>query len=536
MERTALATRIILFSVLFLKTISVAADISGIVMDEFGKPIVNAVVRIQGSPFATQSDSTGQFGIAAKSNPTAKYLTAWSIGFYNGGTAFSKERKWYDIRLKAIPDSDNPNYAWLPCSISRPFDSSNAVVEGKPCQQCHPKVAIQWQQDAHSKSAVNPLFRTFFYGTNTLGEKGIGPGYKLDFANSNGNCATCHIPMLAMKNPFNSDPNTLDPVASEGINCDFCHKISDAEIDRTGGRPGILSYKFKRPSQGNQVFYGPLDDVFPGDDSYHPLYKQSRYCAPCHHGKFWNVLAYSEFQEWTDSSYAKRNIHCQQCHMKPDGVMTRFASKEHGGIARNPATLASHVNFGIKDVQFMKESISLKTQASLIKGRLHVTAEVRNVSAGHHYPTGNPMRNMLLLVEATDRNGQRLSLVHGEKLPEWAGVGPEKKGNYAGLPGRGYAKVLKDLMLYPDRSLNRDFVFEYPAPHWRPTLIEYDSRIPADGTDSSTYQFQVLESTPKPIQITTRLIYRRAYKKWLDAKGFEIADLELAINRLAIKR
>lgn len=146
------------------------------------------------------------------------------------------------------------------------------------------------------------------------------------------------------------------------------------------------------------------------------------------------------------------------------------------------------------------------------------------------------MRNMLLLVEATDRNGQRLSLVHGEKLPEWAGVGPLEKGNYAGLPGKGYAKVLKDLMLYPDRRLNRDFVFEYPAPHWRPTLIEHDSRIPADGTDSTTYQFQVLESTPKPIQITTRLIYRRAYKKWLDAKGFEIADLELAINRLAIKR
>jgi hypothetical protein len=222
--------------------------------------------------------------------------------------------------------------------------------------------------------------------------------------------------------------------------------------------------------------------------------------------------------------------------MKPDGVMTRFASKEQGGIERNPATLASHVNLGIKDIQFMKESISLTTQTHLVEDRLHVTTAVKNVNAGHHYPTGNPMRNMLLIVEATDRNGQRLALVYGEKLPEWAGVGQVEKGNYAGLPGRGYAKVLKDLLLYPDRSRNRDFAFEYPAPHWRPTLIEYDSRIPADGTDRSTYQFQVLESTPKPIQITTRLIYRRAYKKWLDAKGFEIADLELAFNRIGIER
>jgi hypothetical protein len=526
----------ILFCILFLNTISVAADFSGIVTDEFGKPIFNAVVRIQGSPHATQSDSTGQFRMGTKSDSTAKHLTAWSSGFFNGGAPISKGRKWYELRLKAIPDSDNLNYAWLPCSISRESDSSNHVLEGKPCEQCHPKVAKQWRQDAHSKSAVNPLFRTFFYGTNTSGEKGIGPGYKLDFPNSNGNCATCHIPISGMKNPFNSDPDSLDHVAAEGINCDFCHKISGAEIDITGGRPGILSYKFTRPSKGNQIFYGPLDDVFPGDDSYHPLYKQSRYCAPCHHGRFWNVLVYSEFQEWADSSYAKRNIHCQQCHMKPDGVMTRFASKKHGGVVRNPATLASHVNFGIKDVQFMRESISLKTQASLVKDRLHVTAVVKNVSAGHHYPTGNPMRNMLLLVEATDRNGQRLTLVKGEKLPEWAGVGPENKGNYAGLPGRGYAKVLKDLLLYPDRGRSRDFVFEYPAPHWRPTLIEYDSRIPADGTDITSYQFQVLESTPKPIQVTTRLIYRRAYKKWIDAKGSEIADLELAINRLAIKR
>jgi hypothetical protein len=159
-----------------------------------------------------------------------------------------------------------------------------------------------------------------------------------------------------------------------------------------------------------------------------------------------------------------------------------------------------------------------------------------NVSAGHHYPTGNPMRNMLLLVEVTDGKGKSLAQIEGEKLPAWAGVGPVEKGNYAGLPGRGYAKVLKDLLLYPDSARRRDFVFEYPAPHWRPTLIESDSRIPAEGTDLSTFQFEIPQGIAKPIHITTRLIYRRSYKKWLDTKGFGIADLELAKKSVTIMR
>ena len=512
------------------------AVFSGRVVDASGNPVHNAVVRIQGTDRQTKADSSGFFSLLGIGETHGAYITAWSPGFYNGGSEISDDKAWYEIRLEAIPVSDNTEYEWLPSLVGQLVVTPSKAAEAKACQECHPAVVEQWQQDAHSRSAVNPLFLSFFYGTDKAGQGGFGPGYKLDFPNSNGNCAACHVPIAALKNPFDTDPEEIEPAAREGINCDFCHKISGAEIDKTGGRPGVLSYQFTRPAGDRQIFYGPLDDVFPGDDSYHPLYKHSNYCAPCHHGRFWAVLAYSEFQEWAESSYAERNIHCQDCHMKPDGVMTHFVEKSKGGISRKPSTLASHVNFGIKDSEFMKESISLETHARIIGDRLHVSAVVRNLGAGHHYPTGNPMRNMILLLEARDNDGKPLVLVEGERLPDWAGVGLVEEGNYAGMPGRGFAKVLKDLLIYPDKAHRRDFAFQYPAPHWRPTLVEYDSRIPADGADASMFFFEIPGKTASPIHVTARLIYRRAYKSWLDGKGFEIDDLELANATLILGR
>jgi hypothetical protein len=220
--------------------------------------------------------------------------------------------------------------------------------------------------------------------------------------------------------------------------------------------------------------------------------------------------------------------------MKPYGAMTRFAEKSKGGIARRPETLASHVNFGIKDVQFMRASIDLATAAEMTDGQLTVRMQVTNTNAGHHYPTGNPMRHLILVVEATDANG-RLELLEGERLPEWAGVGPGD-GNYAGLPGRAYAKVLKDLRLYPDQARRPDFEPEYPAPHWRPTRVESDTRIPADGMDRATFQFRLSANDAGPVRVTAKLVFRRAYKKWLDAKGFEVPDLELAETTMILKR
>ena len=362
---------------------------------------------------------------------------------------------------------------------------------------------------------------------------------KKDFKTSNGNCAACHVPAMALKNPFDSNPNDAEGVEKEGIFCDFCHKIEGVKIDETGGYPGILSYSFRRPDKGHQVFYGPYDDVYPGEDSRHPLYSKSHYCAPCHHGKFWDVLAYSEFQEWLDSDYSRKNIHCQDCHMKSENRLSRFALKSQGGILRDTATIPSHANFGIKDKAFMKEAVSLTTTAKICGNALKVLVKTENTNAGHHYPTGNPMRNMILLVEAKDGKGRPCEQISGEKIPLWGGQGSPEKGNFAGLPGKGFAKVLRDRRIYDGRKKRKKFIKEYPASHWRPVVVESDNRIPAYGCDLSTFGFRLpldAGGSDNPVTVRTTLIFRRTYKAWADLKGVEANDMVIGKNYLFLRR
>ena len=168
-------------------------------------------------------------------------------------------------------------------------------------------------------------------------------------------------------------------------------------------------------------------------------------------------------------------------------------------------------------------------------GVLEVVVRLTNEKAGHHFPTGVPMRNMILLVEAIDRGGRELQYMDDTVVPQWGGVGLPEEGNYAGVPGKGFAKVLRDILPYPDRPTRRDFSHEYPAPHWRPTVVESDNRIQARQSDISTYRFQVPKNLSGAVQVTAKLIFRRAYKKWLDAKGIAIPDMEIARQDFTIQ-
>jgi hypothetical protein len=515
------------------KSLASAVQYSGTVVDQKGQPISKAIVRLQGTTLQAFTNQTGNFRIIAEKRVSSKHITAWKDGYFNGGYPLPPEGLVSTIRLAPILNEDNRIYEWLP-ALFQTIKSDKSEV--KPCQKCHPDLTEQWIKSTHASSATNPVFLAFFQGTDNAGERDVGPGYKLDFPNSNGNCSSCHIPVMAQNKPFNSNPNEAKGVAREGVSCDFCHKINSVKIDDSGGYPGGMSYKFNRPSGEHQLFYGPYDDVFPGDDSYHPLYKDSRYCAPCHNGKFWDVMMYSEYEEWTKSDYATRNISCQNCHMAPDGVMTRFALEKEGGIERKPETIPSHTFNGIQDLNFMKESIELDVLAEQKDNHLTVTATVKNTKAGHHYPTGNPMRNMILLLDVTGENDLTLPLVSGEKVPVWGGVGNIEDGNFAGFPGKGFAKVLRDSSPYPDGRGQKHFKPQYPAPHWRPSVIESDSRIPANGMDVSQYEFSLPADLRGPIQVKVRLIFRRAYKNWMDTKGFKEQDMELAQKKVTVGR
>jgi hypothetical protein len=72
---------------------------------------------------------------------------------------------------------------------------------------------------------------------------------------------------------------------------------------------------------------------------------------------------------------------------------------------------------------------------------------------------------MILLVEAVDGDGNTLPLLSGQTIPEWGGVGDPAKGYYAGLPGKIYSKVLRELWtdIYPTTVLNPPRCQRQPA-------------------------------------------------------------------------
>lgn len=217
------------------------------------------------------------------------------------------------------------------------------------------------------------------------------------------------------------------------------------------------------------------------------------------------------------------------------GPPRRFALEEEGGILRDPATLSSHALPGRDDLGFMRAAVGLRLEARVVDGQLRVQIWVSNVGAGHHLPTGSPARNMLLLVRATDGRERPLPLLSGGSIPRWGGSCTPDNAACAGEPGKGFAKVLTDLVEYPaDRARSRTFAAVVPAPYWRPTRVAADSRIPAGGTDLSTYAFDLAGVGKGTILVKARLLYRRIFRSWGRLAGLQGNDLELASREVSL--
>lgn len=98
------------------------------------------------------------------------------------------------------------------------------------------------------------------------------------------------------------------------------------------------------------------------------------------------------------------------------------------------------------------------------------------------------------------------------ELDTRAGVG----GDLAGLPGVGYAKVLKDI-----QSGDAPVVS-----YWKPSVILSDNRLPAMGSYISTFSFR-LPTSSEHIVVSAGLIFRRVFQGIADQKGWDIPDITM---------
>ncbi len=538
--------------------------IHGSVRHVNGEPAAGAVVRVRATEIATETGEDGSFILTGIEPSFRVRLTAWKNGHFVTGINVWPWSGPVEITLEPLPATDNEGYTWIaPAAASRTLInewltqvflglSARVLDQGRfvhlagrltlGCRDCHGPVLFEpWAASSHALGNRNPRFMSMYNGTSLDGRRSpptrrgfsraygsfplppdpdrpyFGPGYKLDFPDASGNCATCHLPSAAMEKPYRTDPNKVSGVDAQGTHCDFCHKIATVTLSPATGRPfenrpGILSIGLMRPAPGSQVFFGPYDDVDAGSDTRLPLMQESEICAPCHDASFWGVPIYDSFPQWLASPYAAKGITCQSCHLKPDGMTANFAP-QRGGLQRDPRTVATHHFPGARDEALLRDAVTVSSSVETVGKRLNVTVTLTNAGTGHHVPTGSPLRQMILLVRPTDPSGRPLPLVSGPVVPDWGGVGDPGDGDYAGLPGKGYAKILEELWTGTSPS----------GAYWNPTRIVEDSRLAALASDTTTYVF----FAPQGRSITTdiRLIFRGAYKELMNQKGWDIPDI-----------
>jgi hypothetical protein len=530
--------------------------ISGIVLDQANMPIASAIVRAKATGNYSVADNNGRFTLSDLPNMETIVLTAWKEGYYIGGgedkyVVGSTNAK---LVLRKIPEGDNPNYQWI----------SAFAKEGKSgnCENCHsdsadPSEALplaEWRGDVHALSVHNIRFLTMYLGQDVNGNRSaqreygfnrdygkiplrpnlskpyFGPGYKLDFPDTAGDCADCHAPVDAINAVYEIDPAKVTGVGAEGVTCDFCHKVWDVRLDHSTGlplpnMPGVLSFEFRRPAAGDQFFAGPFDDVAPGHDTYTPIQQQSQFCAACHYGRFWDTQIYNSFGEWLKSPYSNpaTGKTCQACHM-PQAKNDHFARLDKGGMNRDSQTIFSHRMPGASDIELLQNAVTMTANAIKKDNRLIIEVEITNDRTGHDIPTDSPLRQMILLVNVTDENGQLLPMSAGERVPDWGGVGDSIDGYYAGLPGKGFAKILSELWTNVTPS----------GSYWNPTKILSDDRIAAFATDISTYIFAAPAGGKANIKIT--LLFRRAFKELMDQKGWDVPDIIMEQQTFTVEK
>lgn len=552
-----------------VNSIPLPSTISGFIVNQEG-PVAGAIVQIQATTNVTASAEDGSFSLSGIEGTTPLVLTAWSAGHFVGWTTLNPSApNWtggsgINLMLRALPQRDNSEYEGF---------SFEGITGSASCGVCHREYR-EWQADLHAHSATNDHFITMYLGTNVDGELGqpvryspegqvlppdpalpyYGPGFRLDNVNRAGNCATCHTPFASTapndKNCTWSGchtdltaersnglieravlPTSARASAMEGISCEFCHKVSAVYLNPATNlpyedMPGILSMQLLRPAEeSQQVFFGTLVDVA-RDDSYLPLLSQSEFCAGCHYGVLGGVvgnmqvtggtLVYSSYSEWLASPYSdpETGKTCQDCHM-PQSSANFFVFPERGGVIRDYAELHDHTMLGASNESLLQNTVTMVNSAERTGDQLRLQVSITNDQAGHHVPTDVPIRSLILVVEALDPAGNPLPLLEGS-------VNPAYSGDLAGLPGRTFAKVLRD-----------DSTGETPtAAFWRQTTIVEDTRIAALATDTTSYTFAA--PAGQAVTVNVRLVFRRSFYELQQQKGWNDPDILMESETLQL--
>jgi hypothetical protein len=534
-------------SLVFLTSIlstSVSAQVSGTVVDdETGQPIAGAVVSVQATDIETSTDESGAFELTEASG-SGLVVVAGTKGYFYASSTESTPASGVELRLELVPQEDDPYYTF---------------ATPERCGECHPEQYEEWLGSPMQKAGMNTWVYDIYNGTGTGTEELDGFIYTQDsvFKDSNpgSECASCHQP-----EPWAREAQELCAVPGEcpplgdrskptrgmlhGVSCDICHRIADIDVEDRPNFPGIFPdvVTLTRPKSNSWVvMYGVLGDVsyeLSGwmRAAYQPQLK-SEVCAACHqdandleenHGFENGIISEPTYIEWRDSPYgdpeSEHHAECVDCHM---AATNADVACDRATLDRPDGDVRSHEILGTT-AEFLENALSMTMEAEIVGDSLEVEVAITNDQTGHHVPTGVTIRNMILLVEASQASdGQPLehtgSTAADEAIHDLGGCAPgstadeciadSAQGYYGGLPGRLYGKINRAAPI-PPQEVGTSPTFFTDA-----VEIVSDNRIPALATDTSNYTF-ALPAESGDLEIRARVIYRRSWRALGDGKDW----------------
>jgi hypothetical protein len=539
--------------------------------------ITAAIVRVVGTD---QRDDLDQGKLSLSSCSQDQNISVWAPGYYIQTLQCDGTLRSYDATLQQVDGTDNPDYGWTGAGIAS--NSQNS------CRSCHqgslsPSLIEydEWIKDGHSKAFTHPYFWTMYMGVDTNwrqsqqikwdilddGQRAYpildplqanyGAGYQLDYPVSNGNCVFCHAPAALPGTRREMDLRALIETSrgshldatTEGVTCDVCHKVTDVLVAKNqlpyDDRPGVLSMSILRPTSVPQFVSGPMayqlipvtapvtNPIISTTRTCYPVFSESKFCAPCHYGKFSNTLIYGSYQEWLDSPYSKPESYrsCQDCHMLEAAQIGNTHRTERDACS------ATNVNFSNFSHNMMKygpdpennsREIPLLVQGAaqislepkLEGGQIKLRVTVLNTKAGHKFPTDSPLRHLILLVEARDWRNSPLLQTEGPRVPVWAAP------DYGGYAGQIFANILKD----KDTNVAPSFSYWNPVEN---AWVGSDTRLLPWVPAQSDYAFAA--PYDRSAKITVKLIYRKAFMNVVQQKGWHFGDLDVKVTAAAIE-
>jgi len=254
----------------------------------------------------------------------------------------------------------------------------NLAWDTEFCGSCHPTEYAAWKTSVHAAAGADPMMG-FCNGV----ERGLaGPGIgRL--------CVGCHDPVGARTGDFSFQ-------TGRGVTCIGCH---DVQLQVRAGGNGDLQAAAHDWTQDHKAWaLASLQKL-----------RQPEFCGGCHEQFVpgTGLVGISTLAEYTAGPF-QGNTLCVDCHMpKTAGVADHHAA---GGNVYLAQTVIGDAKLLSEQTAHLKATLALSPVR--VAGGVLVT--VRNVGAGHSFPTGTTdIKQPWLQIEALDGSGKQLAVYGG---------------------------------------------------------------------------------------------------------------------------